>query len=104
MDRIEWLGLVASLLTTTAYLPQVAKTWKTRSAEDFSLSTLIMLVAGVLLWTIYGVLRAAPAVWFGNGVTVMLAAFILGIKVRGMQPSLGPGYCFPARYSAKQRG
>lgn len=82
MDRIEFLGLIAGILTTFAFLPQAVKTWKTRSARDFSLPTLLMLVAGVGLWTIYGVMRAAPSVWLGNGTTMLLAAFILSVKLR----------------------
>ena len=81
MDSIESLGFVAGLLTTFAFLPQAIKTWRTGSAHDFSLPTLLMLVAGVALWTLYGVMRNAPAVWFGNGVTMVLAAFILSVKV-----------------------
>jgi MtN3 and saliva related transmembrane protein len=82
LDRIELLGFVAGLLTTFAFLPQAVKTWRTGSARDFSLPTLLMLVAGVGLWTVYGVVRGAPSVWLGNGTTMLLAAFILGVKLR----------------------
>jgi len=82
MDWIEVLGFVAGILTTFAFLPQAIKTWRTRIALDFSLPTLLMLVFGVGFWTIYGIMRAAPSVWFGNGVTAILAAFILSVKVR----------------------
>ena len=82
MDRIEYLGIMASFLATFAYLPQVVKTWRTRSAHDFSLPTLSMLVAGAGLWAIYGVLRAAPSIWLGNGVTIVLTVSILSLKLR----------------------
>ena len=82
MDSVEILGFVAGILTTFAFLPQAIKTWRTRSAHDFSLPTLLMLVFGVGLWTLYGVARSAPSVWFGNGVTMVLAAFILFVKMR----------------------
>ena len=81
MDSIEYLGLVASSLATLAFLPQVVKTWRTRSANDFSLTTLLMLEAGTGLWIFYGVLRDAPAIWIGNGVTFALAGFILSVKI-----------------------
>ncbi len=82
MDGIEILGLVAGVLTTFAFLPQAVRTWRMGSARDFSLSTLLMLVLGVGLWTVYGVLRGAPSVWLGNGVTMLLAASILSVKLR----------------------
>jgi MtN3 and saliva related transmembrane protein len=88
MDGIEYIGLVASTLATFAFLPQVVKTWRSRSAEDFSLATLLMLEAGVGLWIIYGVWREAPAIWLGNGVTFLLAGYILTVKMRSA-PSHG---------------
>ena len=83
MDGIEYLGLLASTLATLSFLPQVAKTWRTRSARDFSLVTLLMLEAGTLLWIVYGVSRDALAIWLGNGVTLTLVGLILWVKVRG---------------------
>jgi len=84
MDNIEYIGLVASGLATFAFLPQVVKTWQTRSANDFSLATLLMLEAGVCLWIVYGVMRDAPAIWLGNGVTFALAGYILVVKARNV--------------------
>jgi MtN3 and saliva related transmembrane protein len=82
MDDVEYLGLIASSLATFAFLPQVVKTWRTRSAHDFSLATLLMLEAGTALWIVYGLWRNAPAIWLGNGVTLTLAGFILWVKMR----------------------
>ena len=82
VDVIEYLGLLASTLATLAFLPQVVKTLRSRSANDFSLVTLVMLEGGCGLWIFYGVLRHAPAIWLGNGVTLALAGFILLVKLR----------------------
>lgn len=84
MDGIEYLGLVASTLATLAFLPQVVRTWRTRSAEDFSLVTLLMLEAGTSLWIGYGLWRGAPAIWLGNGVTLTLVGFILWVKAENI--------------------
>ena len=84
MDDVEYLGLAASSLATLAFLPQVVKTWRTRSANDFSLVTLLMLEAGTGPWIVYGLLRDAPAIWIGNGVTLTLAGFILSVKMKSV--------------------
>jgi MtN3 and saliva related transmembrane protein len=84
MDRIEYVGLVASTLATLAFLPQVIKTWRTRSAKDFSLITLFMLEGGTGIWIFYGVWRDAPAIWLGNGVTFALLASILTVKMENL--------------------
>jgi len=84
MDGVEYLGLAASTLATLAFLPQVVKTWCTGSANDFSLPTLVMLETGVSIWIFYGVLRAAPAIWLGNGVTFALVGLILLVKTQNL--------------------
>ena len=50
------IGLVAGILTTLAFLLQLTKTWKSKSAKDMSLVMLITVTTGVFLWLIYGVL------------------------------------------------
>ena len=84
MDNIEYLGLVASTLATLAFLPQVIKTWQSGSAKDFSLTTLLMIEAGTSIWIVYGVLRGAPAIWLGNGVTFALVGLILSVKIKNL--------------------
>ena len=84
MDSIEYLGLVASSLATLAFLPQVVKTWRTGSANDFSLTTLLMIEAGTSIWILYGMLRSAPAIWLGNGVTFALVGLILLVKMKNL--------------------
>jgi hypothetical protein len=37
MNPVEIVGALAGTLTTIAFLPQVVKTWRSRSAEDISL-------------------------------------------------------------------
>lgn len=82
MDAAEMIGLAAGLLTTVAYVPQVAKTWRSGSARDISLPTLVMLVAGVALWLVSGVLRGSPSLVAANAVTLLLAGSILAMKLR----------------------
>ena len=82
MDGSETLGLVAGALTTAAFVPQVIKTWRTRSAGDFSLPMLLMFVGGVAMWLFYGVFEGARPVVYANGVTLVLASFILAVKLR----------------------
>ena len=49
------LGVIAGILTTLSYFPQVIKTWKTRSADDFSSAWIVALCAGLTLWILYGI-------------------------------------------------
>ncbi|OSQ38784.1 SemiSWEET transporter [Thalassospira mesophila] len=76
------LGLLAGSLTTLAFLPQVIRTWRTRSTADISLGMFLVLCAGIALWFVYGVLNGDWPVIIANGLTFLLAATILGFKLR----------------------
>jgi len=75
------LGLLAGALTTTAFLPQLIKTWKTRSADDVSLGMLLTLCAGIILWIVYGVSIHDLPLIVANAVTFILAFTILCLKL-----------------------
>ena len=82
MDLITELGLVAGLLTTLAYFPQVLKTWRSRSAAGMSWSMLIILCVGITLWLVYGLSVHDTPVILANLFTLLFAAAILGMKIR----------------------
>ena len=82
MDPINLLGLVAGLLTTVAFVPQVLKIWRTRSAKDVSLHTFLAFALGVALWMTYGILKQEPPIYIWNGVTLVLAGAIVAMKLR----------------------
>ena len=54
MNAIQILGLVAGSLTTAAFLPQVIKTWKSRSAKDLSLGMFSLFASGWLCGSFMG--------------------------------------------------
>ena len=82
MNTIQVLGLVAGSLTTAAFLPQVIKTWKTRSAKDLSLGMFSLFCLGVLLWLVYGLIVRDVPVIAANMLTLMLASTLLFFKLR----------------------
>lgn len=78
----DWLGIVAGSLTTMAFVPQVLKTWKSRSTEDISATMFIIFSLGVTLWITYGVaIRSIPII-IANSITLVLAGVILYFKLR----------------------
>lgn len=79
---IQMLGLIAGACTTLAFLPQVIKTWKSRSAKDLSLSMFSIFTIGVSLWLVYGILDQNVPVIAANLITLMLAATLLVLKFR----------------------
>ena len=80
-SHIEWLGLLAGALTTTAFVPQVWQVWKTKSAKDISLGMYSLFVLGVALWLGYGLLANALPVIMANTITLILAGAVLIMKL-----------------------
>ena len=82
IDKFEIIGLIAAVLTTSAYVPQVYKTWKTKSAGNISLTMYIAMFSGIILWLIYGAHLKSLAMIVANIVTAILTLIILIFKLR----------------------
>lgn len=84
MDSIavEFVGYVAALCTTVAFVPQALKTIKTKDTRGISLWMYLIFTLGVFLWLAYGVAIKNYPVMIANAVTFALATTILGFKVR----------------------
>lgn len=76
------VGMIAGILTTIAFVPQVLQVYRSRSAKDISLGMYAIFVSGVLLWLVYGCMIGAMPVIVANGVTLLLALAILIGKLR----------------------
>ena len=76
------LGYAAGTLTTIAFVPQLLRILKTRSAHDISWWMFGILVAGTLLWLWYGIRMSAWPLILANTVTLGLAISILFLKLR----------------------
>ncbi len=76
----DWIGLLAGTLTTVAFIPQVIKIWRSKKADDISISMFLIFTVGVGLWMIYGIQIASLPVMLANAVTMILALIILILK------------------------
>ena len=82
MENIEILGLVAATLTTSAFVPQVYKTWKNKSVKDISLSMYTVLLMGLLLWIVYGFYINSLPIIAANIITATLSVLIVIMKIK----------------------
>jgi MtN3 and saliva related transmembrane protein len=76
------LGLAAGALTTIAFVPQVVRIVKTRSAHDISWGMFSLFSLGIALWLWYGITLAALPLIASNAITLVLALSILFLKWR----------------------
>lgn len=82
MDTAASVGLLAGFLTTIAFVPQVARIWRLKSARDVSLHTFVAFTVGVAMWLVYGVLMQQLPMILWNSVTLLLALAIVAMKLR----------------------
>ena len=80
-NTIDVLGFVAGIFTTIAFIPQVIKTWNSKSAEDVSFLMFIFFLLGVLLWCAYGWEIHSIPVIIANAITFILALSIIILKI-----------------------
>ena len=80
--NIEIVGLVAAALTTAAFVPQVYKTWKTKSADELSLTMYLVFFTGIMLWLAYGILLNSLSIVLANIVSGMLVLVLIYFKWR----------------------
>ena len=78
----EITGIAAGAFTTISFLPQVIKTYRSRSADDLSLGMFSLFTLGVFLWTVYGISLGKFPIIVANGVTLILAASLLFAKFK----------------------
>jgi MtN3 and saliva related transmembrane protein len=84
---ITVVGLLAGALTTGAWLPQIWRTWRTRSAGDLSWHYLGVMSAGIGTWLLYGLLSRDPAVIATNIASSTLLGVLLVAKARAVEPA-----------------
>ena len=79
---MEWAGYVAAAMTTLAFVPQAAKTIRTRDTRSISLGMYVVFTGGIAMWLVYGIALHSTPMILSNIVTFLLSATILGLKLR----------------------
>ena len=78
----ESIGIIAAILTTSAFIPQVYKIYKEKKAQGVSLLMYLIMFVGVLLWLTYGVLIGSIAIIIANSVTAILQLLVIIFKLK----------------------
>lgn len=79
---VEYLGFAAAFCTTAAFVPQLVRVLRLRSAREISLPTFLLFSVGVFLWLLYGLSTGSRPVIASNLVTLVLSVSILVLKLR----------------------
>lgn len=82
IDYISYIGFVAGILTIISLLPQIIKSWKTKSTKDISLLRYILYTSGLFLWFVYGFLRPDLPIAAMSMIGTILALSVVYLKLK----------------------
>jgi len=74
---VESIGVLAGFFTTLGALPQIIKAYRTKSVGDVSIYMFYTILVGVLLWTVYGILKMDWPIIITNGISTLLNAIMI---------------------------
>lgn len=74
-----YVGFVAGALTSTSFLPQIVKAWRTKQLADVSPVMCAVMIVGLTLWLAYGLARGDPVLIAANAVGLVLSSSLLAL-------------------------
>jgi len=81
MDTTTIVGIIASVLTATASIPQLIKIVKNKEAKDISFLMVSILIAGLATWIVYGILKEDIIIIIANSIPCVVNALIAALKI-----------------------
>lgn len=82
MESLEWIGIVAGVLTALSMLPQLIKVIKEKKVEDLSVLMLLVLMSGLILWVVYGFIRKDPPLIYTNIFSIAVNAALVFFRLK----------------------
>ncbi len=80
MTLAEIIGIVASVLVLSGFVPQIIKGYRTKRMKDVSYFLMVLIGFGMFLWIIYGYLRGDFIIMLANVIGVSLNAILILMK------------------------
>lgn len=78
----DLIGIVAAVITTLCWLPQVVRLIRTKETAAISLFSYRIFALGILLWLVYGMMIRSIPVVASNIATFILLMVIIILKLR----------------------
>jgi MtN3 and saliva related transmembrane protein len=82
METWTVLGLLAGMLTTVGFIPQIVKGYRTKRMNDVSLTMPILLSMGMALWFFYGVILEDLPIMLWNLIALCLNIMVIFLILR----------------------
>ena len=82
------LGMTAGVISSITFLPQVIKTYRTKSAKDISLLMFTFATTSVIMWLVYGIILGNVPIIFTNSMVLLFSLIMLYFKFRYNEPGI----------------
>jgi len=82
MDYIIIIGFIAAVCTSSTFLPQILKSYKSKSTKDVSLGMVLLMILGVSLWLVYAISRRDVVVFTAQVIAMFFSIFLLILKLK----------------------
>lgn len=82
MELSDILGYLAATLTTVSFVPQAWRTFRTKDVSGISTRMYSVFTLGVAVWLAYGIVLEETPMIIANSTTLVLACFVLVMKLR----------------------
>lgn len=84
---ISIIGVAAAVLTTSSFLPQMFKAYRTKRMEDVSRHLMSMFGTGTVLWMVYGIFKGDWVIIGANATATAFNIVLLYMKFSYRQKS-----------------
>ncbi len=75
------IGMIAAVLTTSSFIPQIFKAYRSKRLDDLSPYLMLLFIAGASMWFIYGVFKADIIIVVANMLALAFNSTLLIMKV-----------------------
>ncbi|HEX7691362.1 MAG TPA: SemiSWEET family transporter [Sediminibacterium sp.] len=79
---VEYIGYFGSFLTAITFIPQVYKSWQTKSVGDLSGWMVAIVITSAIVWLVYAFAINSGPVIVANTVVLLLTLVLLYFKFR----------------------
>tara|TARA_Y100000996_G_scaffold332798_1_gene269125 strand:+ start:481 stop:735 length:255 start_codon:yes stop_codon:yes gene_type:complete len=80
IDTVDYIGYIGGVCLTINMLPQLYKTYQTKSATDISWIFLFLNLTGLGLYTIYGIMKNLYTISIPTGCNVIITLLLMILK------------------------
>ena len=82
MSLVQVIGIAAGVLTAVSMIPQLIKMIQKKEGKDVSIIMLLVLMSGLVLWTVYGFMREDIPIIATNCFSFLVNVVVLTLRIK----------------------